>query len=296
MIPLRYLVKESNSAAAFPRNLALLMMGSLLWAAMPALAQPATAPATAQPTQLAGQAAGHPWLAAPPKYDPQAYFTNLRPDARVQSPFVAKFGMTYWGIAPAGQDFPLTGHHHLLIDQRLPVDIQAPIPFSEKYVHFGKGQMETVLSLPPGKHTLRLLLADHKHRPHFVFSPALTVEVVPGESDLPKDYGKVPRLELIGIADRQVLERPFKLTFHASGLNVATRESKVAGTGFFRVRFAREGKLQAAEEISLPSGQSEAWFSPPKGNYRVQLLFETNPDGKVLAVSSAPVSVVVAGK
>ncbi len=247
-------------------------------------------------TGVSAQTPLHPWLAPPPKYDPQAYFTNLRQDAQVQSPFVAKFGMSYWGIAPAGQDFPLTGHHHLLIDQRLPADIQAPIPFSEKYVHFGKGQMEAVLTLKPGKHTLRLLLADHLHRPHFVFSPSLTVDVMPGESNLPKDYGKAPRLEFIGLTDKQTLERPFKLTFHASGLNVAARASKVAGTGFFRVRFTRETPPLTVEEIPLPSGQTEAWFAPPKGNYRVQLLFEGNPDGKVLAVASDTMSVVVNGK
>lgn len=239
------------------------------------------------------QAPLHPWLVPPPKYDPQAYFTNLSQGALVQSPFVVKFGMSYWGIAPAGQDYPLTGHHHLLVDQKLPADIQAPIPFSEKYMHFGKGQMETVLNLPPGKHTLRLLLADHQHRPHFVFSPTLNIEVVAGESKLAKDYGKAPQLEFIGLADKQVLERPFRLVFHASGLNVATRSSKVAGTGTFRVRFMREGQSQPAEEVSLPNGQTEAWFSPPKGNYRVQLLFEGNPDGKLLPIASDPLSIVI---
>ena len=246
---------------------------------------------------VAAQTSSHPWLAPPPKYDPQAYFTNLRADAKVQSPFVAKFGMSYWGIAPAGQDFPLTGHHHLLIDQRLPVDIQAPIPFSEKYVHFGKGQMEAVLNLPPGRHTLRLLLADHKHRPHFVFSPALNIDVLPGESASPKNYGKQPYLELVGLVDKQVLERPFKLVFHVSGLNVAPRISKVADTGYFRVRFTpRDGSSQAAEDVSLPSGQTEAWFAPPKGNYRVQLLFEVNPDGKLLAVASEARNISVTAK
>lgn len=210
------------------------------------------------------QASQHPWLVPPPKYDPQAYFTNLASGAQVQSPFVVKFGMSYWGIAPAGQDHPLTGHHHLLVDQKLPADIQAPIPFSEKYMHFGKGQMEAILNLPPGKHTLRLLLADHQHRPHFVFSPVLNVEVVAGESPLPKDYGKTPRLEFLGLADRQTLERPFRLVLHASGLNVATRASKVAGTGTFRVRFTREGQSHPVEEISLPNGQTEAWFAPPQ--------------------------------
>ena len=32
--------------------------------------------------------------------------------------------------------------------------------------HFGAGQTETRLALTPGKHTLRLLLADHLHVPH----------------------------------------------------------------------------------------------------------------------------------
>jgi len=245
----------------------------------------------------AAQAPLHPWLVPPPKYDPQAYFTNLRAEAKVQSPFVVKFGMSYWGIAPAGQDFPLTGHHHLLIDQRLPADIQAPIPFSEKYMHFGKGQMEAVLNLTPGRHTVRLLLADHKHRPHFVFSPAVAIEVLPGESTLPKDYGKVPRLAFVDLVDKQVVERPFRLVFHASGLNVAPRVSKVAGTGFFRVRFTpRDGSSQRTEDISLPTGQTEAWFSPPKGNYRVQLLFEGNPEGKLLDVTSDPITITVTGK
>ena len=72
--------------------------------------------------------------------------------------------------------------------------------------------------------------------------------------------------------------------------------SKVAGTGTFRVRFTREGQSHPVEEISLPNGQTEAWFAPPRGNYRVQLLFESNPDGKLLPVASEPLSIVVGGK
>ena len=238
----------------------------------------------------------HPWLVPPPKYDPQAYFTNLTQGAQVQSPFVAKFGMSYWGIAPAGQDLPLTGHHHLLIDQALPLDIWAPLPFSERYVHFGKGQMEVVLNLPPGRHTLRLLLADHQHRPHYVFSPALAVEVLAGSSNLAADYGKVPTLELIGPRDKLVAQRPFRLVFHASGLNVAPRSSKLPGTGVFRLRFtARDGRANPVEEISFANGQTEAWLVPPKGSYSVQLLFETNPDGKLHPAVSAPISITVPG-
>lgn len=244
----------------------------------------------------AAQAPKHPWLAASPKYEAQAYFTNLSNDAKVQSPFVARFGMSFWGIAPAGQDSPLTGHHHLLIDQALPLDIQAPLPFSERYVHFGKGQMEAVVTLPPGRHTLRLLLADHKHRPHFVFSPALTVEVLPGQSKFAADYGKVPTLELLGPVDKPLARQPFRLVFHASGLNVAPRSSKLAGTGVFRVRFTpRDGRSGSAEEIAFANGQTEAWFLPPKGSYSVQLLFETNPDGKLHPAVSTPISITMPG-
>lgn len=242
------------------------------------------------------QAPRHPWLAAPPKYDPQAYFTNLSNGATVQSPFVARFGMSYWGIAPAGQDLALTGHHHLLIDQALPFDIQAPLPFSERYVHFGKGQMEAILNLPPGRHTLRLLLADHKHRPHYVFSPALSVDVIPGPSNLAPDYGKAPMLELLGPRDKLLARQPFRLAFHASGLNVAPRSSGLAGTGVFRVRFTpRDGRSIRAEEISFANGQTEAWFLPPKGSYAVQLLFETNPDAKLHPAVSAPLLITVPG-
>jgi hypothetical protein len=46
-------------------------------------------------------------------------------------------------------------------------------------VHFGKGQTETTLTLPPGKHTLQLLLADQNHVPHNppVISKKITITV-----------------------------------------------------------------------------------------------------------------------
>jgi hypothetical protein len=69
------------------------------------------------------------------------------------------------GVAPAGVDIAGTGHHHLIIDAPLPPAGQ-PIPADDRHRHFGKGQTETELSLPPGEHTLQLLLGDHTHMPH----------------------------------------------------------------------------------------------------------------------------------
>ena len=54
-----------------------------------------------------------------------------------------------------------------------------PIPNNAQHLHFGGGQTETVLDLPPGKHTLQLLLGDANHVPFNppVMSKKITVTV-----------------------------------------------------------------------------------------------------------------------
>ena len=69
------------------------------------------------------------------------------------------------------------GHHHLLVNRELPLDFKQALPFNEQYIHFGKGQMESVLTLEPGTYSLRLLLADNKHFPYFVYSKPVRVTV-----------------------------------------------------------------------------------------------------------------------
>jgi hypothetical protein len=69
------------------------------------------------------------------------------------------------GVAPAGVDKANTGHHHLLIDTDVP-PLEAPIPSDANHKHFGGGQTEVTLELPPGRHTLQLLLGDKMHIPH----------------------------------------------------------------------------------------------------------------------------------
>jgi hypothetical protein len=83
----------------------------------------------------------------------------LRPHIKVW------FGARNIGIAPAGTSKPNTGHHHLLIDVPLP-PLDEPIPNDKNHLHFGLGQTETFIDLPPGPHTLQLLMADGNHVPH----------------------------------------------------------------------------------------------------------------------------------
>jgi hypothetical protein len=101
------------------------------------------------------------------------YIISPKDGATVSSPFVVRFGLSGMGVAPAGVDKPNTGHHHLLIDlEELPPG-GVPLPANDHIVHFGGGQTETRLSLPPGKHTLQLELADANHVP---FQPPLISE------------------------------------------------------------------------------------------------------------------------
>lgn len=95
----------------------------------------------------------------------EAYIISPQDGETVRSPFVVRFGLKGMGVAPAGVEMPGTGHHHLIIDAPLPPAGQ-PVPFDDQHKHFGKGQTETELSLPPGEHTLQLILGDHTHVPH----------------------------------------------------------------------------------------------------------------------------------
>ncbi len=96
----------------------------------------------------------------------EVYIISPKNGATVQNPVRVQFGLKGMGVAPAGVKFDNTGHHHLLIDTDPPADQSAPLPATDKIVHFGKGQTETTLTLPPGRHTLQLLFADSSHIPH----------------------------------------------------------------------------------------------------------------------------------
>ena len=94
------------------------------------------------------------------------YLLSPANGATVSSPFTIRFGLRGMGVAPAGVTTPNTGHHHLLIDvETLPPD-NLPIPNDANHRHFGLGQTETELTLPPGQHTLQLVLGDALHIPH----------------------------------------------------------------------------------------------------------------------------------
>ncbi len=95
----------------------------------------------------------------------EVYIISPRDGETVHGPVTVRFGLKGMGVAPAGVKFDDTGHHHLLVDTDLSqLDLGAPLPASDKVLHFGKGQTETILNLAPGRHTLQLVFADRAHQ------------------------------------------------------------------------------------------------------------------------------------
>ena len=140
-----------------------------------ALAQtPSPAPAPAQTPAAAPAPTPSPPGAA-------VYIINPKDGDVLTSPFRVEFGLTGMGVAPAGVEKPNTGHHHLIIDTTMSGDaLKQPIPADDQHKHFGGGQTETMVTLPPGKHTLQLVLGDWSHVPHNppVMSKPITITVV----------------------------------------------------------------------------------------------------------------------
>ena len=97
----------------------------------------------------------------------KVYFINLKDGDTVSNPVTIKFGLSGMGVAPAGVEKAKTGHHHLIINEKIEgEELDFPIPADDKHKHFGGGQTEVTLDLPAGKHTLQLVVGDQNHIPH----------------------------------------------------------------------------------------------------------------------------------
>jgi len=114
------------------------------------------------------------------------YFVNLTDGQEVTGPVTVVFGLKGMGIAPAEVVAENTGHHHLLVNRPAlgegemgAEELTLAIPNDDNHRHFGKGQTEVTLELPPGAHTLQLVLGDAGHVPHAppVVSERITITV-----------------------------------------------------------------------------------------------------------------------
>ncbi len=150
-----------------------------------ALLSPLTAVAqTAAPAETPAAPATPP-TPTPAPADAKVYFITPANGAVLKAPFLVQFGLRGMGVTQAGSTAPNAGHHHLFIDVDQPIAPNEVIPSDKTHLHFGAGQTETKVDLPPGRHTLQLVLGDAKHRPFdpILASQKITIQVV---TKLPK--------------------------------------------------------------------------------------------------------------
>jgi hypothetical protein len=111
----------------------------------------------------------------PAPKDVVLYFVWPQNGAVIKGGFWARFGLRNMGVTHAGDDYPNAGHHHLFVDVSEPLNPNEPIASDKSHMHFGAGQTEARIELPPGKHTLQLVLGDAAHYP---FNPPVVSEKI----------------------------------------------------------------------------------------------------------------------
>jgi hypothetical protein len=94
----------------------------------------------------------------------KVYFRNLKNGETVKSPFKVEMGAKNIKVDTAGNIVAGEGHHHLFIDAGDSLASGEVIPKDAQHMHFGKGQIFTMVELPKGKHRLTLQFGDGIHR------------------------------------------------------------------------------------------------------------------------------------
>jgi hypothetical protein len=101
----------------------------------------------------------------PAPNDAYLYIIWPQDGMRIKGAFWCRFGLRNMGVTHAGDATANMGHHHLFIDVDESLDADQAIPQDKKHLHFGAGQTEARIDLPPGPHTLQLVLGDADHVP-----------------------------------------------------------------------------------------------------------------------------------
>lgn len=222
-------------------------------------------------------------------------FSNLRDGYSITSPFLVEFSVRGMGVTPAEKPLKGTGHHHILINTPLPSVVTDKIPFSDTHKHFGKGQTSAILDLPPGRHTLRLLFADHEHRPYFVYSPEISVVVTGPRNKAPRpkidranfdatcaawyqDEVSRPRLSdeplhFTNIRARESVVSPFNVRFGVTGYGVIAKGQTADQTGYFLLSVLKKGNRQVVDSFDFSNGVTQKNLSLPPDAYILRLRF-----------------------
>ena len=211
------------------------------------------------------------------------YFIDIKNGDTLSPKSIIHFGLRGMGVAPAGSDRENSGHHHLLIDSELP-PLDQPIPSDFTHLHFGAGQTEADVSLPPGEHTLQLLLGDKGHIPH---SPPLMSErirVKVGDTASPPGTARRhpsaanAKVYFANPTDGAYVSRKLTIRFGLVNMGVAPAGVEKANTGHHHLMV--DVALPPLDQpipndfnhLHFGAGQTEAQITLPLGQHTLQLL------------------------
>jgi uncharacterized protein DUF4399 len=235
------------------------------------------------------------------------YFIDLANGATIPEKSTIHFGLRGMGVAPAGSDRANSGHHHLLVDADLP-PLDQPIPNDFNHLHFGAGQTEAEVTLPPGEHTLQLLLGDKEHIPHNppVMSERIRVHVVeagaPAVAGARKRHPSPPNAKVYfeyPTNGAYVTRTPI-IRFGLVGMGVAPAGVEKANTGHHHLMI--DTPLPPFDQpipndfnhLHFGAGQTEAQVTLPLGVHTLQLLLgDENHVPHEPPVYSKPIKVTV---
>lgn len=214
----------------------------------------------------------------PAPKDARVYFVNLRDGDKIAPKSTIHFGLHGMGVAPAGLDRQNAGHHHLLIDTELP-PLNRPIPNDFNHLHFGAGQTEAEVTLPPGEHTLQLVFADKDHVPHTppLMSPKIkvVVEAPPPPRQASPQGAKV---YFVHPKDGDYVKPNVVVRFGLINMGVAPAGVVKANTGHHHLLIDAGDPNVALpipndpNHLHFGAGQTEAQVTLPLGTHRLQLL------------------------
>jgi len=211
------------------------------------------------------------------------YFIDIKNGDVLPPKSTVHFGLRGMGVAPAGSDRENSGHHHLLIDSELP-PLDQPIPNDFTHLHFGAGQTEAEVSLPPGEHTLQLILGDKGHIPHSppVMSERIRVRVVDTASapGTPRRHPSAANAKVYFVypTDGAYVSRKLTIRFGLVNMGVAPAGVEKANTGHHHLMV--DVPLPPLDQpipndfnhLHFGAGQTEAQITLPLGQHTLQLL------------------------
>lgn len=212
--------------------------------------------------------------------DAKLSFVGLENNARVPSKLTVRFAVSGMEVAPSGRARRNAGHHHLLIDTELPA-LNQPIPSDFNHLHFGSGQTETEISLPPGRHSLQLLFADHDHVPHDppVMSEKIVVEVADAPDEKPRSAAAPgAKVFFLDLQDGATIPTRAIIRFGIENIALTPAGTKNANGGHHHLLVdtgppALDREIPSDfNHIHFGRGQTETELNLPPGEHTLQLL------------------------